>query len=49
MIYAYQLLARLRHLTLLGYQNGEYVFIGTLKQWQAIDDEEEKILAQKYA
>jgi hypothetical protein len=36
---AYQLLARLRYLTLAGYEDGEYQFIGTSKDWSLVEKE----------
>lgn len=48
MIYAYELLAKLRHLTLSGYENGRYEFIGKDEQWAKVDKEMEEILKQKY-
>lgn len=41
---AYQLLARLNLLTLCGYVDGEYEWIGTDSQWRKIDSEEARIL-----
>jgi hypothetical protein len=43
---AYQLLARLNLLTLAGYENGEYIWIGTDKKWNMIDSEEARLLRQ---
>lgn len=45
MIYtAYELLAKLRILTLWGQEDGELVWAGTDKQWKALKFEEESIL-----
>lgn len=44
---AYQLLARLNILTLCGYSNGEYEWIGTDSQWRMIDSEEAGIIRLK--
>lgn len=35
----YKLRAYLKHLTLSGYTDGEYEWIGTSKQWSAVQDE----------
>ena len=36
---AYELLAHLRYLTLAGYEDGEYVWIGNRKDWERMSDE----------
>lgn len=41
---AYELLAKLRYLTLVGYEDGEYVWVGTNKKWEMAEWEEECIL-----
>lgn len=38
------LLAYLRCLTLVGYEDGQYQWIGTDKQWKSLQNEEESIL-----
>ena len=43
---AYQLLARLRLLTLSGFKDGEFEWIGTDKTWKSIEAEEQKILEE---
>lgn len=43
-MYAYELLPRLRHLTLVGQdEDGALEFLGTFKQWQTVAKEEEKL------
>lgn len=45
MIYtAYSLLARLRYLTLAGYEDGQLVWIGKDKDWNGVEYEERSIL-----
>lgn len=41
---AYKLLAKLRLLSLAGYENGELLWIGTSKKWDELATEEEDIL-----
>ena len=41
---AYTLLAKLRCLTLAGFENGDYLWIGSDKQWKLSQLEEECIL-----
>ena len=43
-MYAFQLLAKLRLLTLAGANNGQLEWIGTTEQWNKVDLEEEAIL-----
>lgn len=41
---AYELLAKLRYLTLAGYEDGNLIWIGTTEQWNDVRFEEESIL-----
>ena len=41
---AYQLLAKLRVLSLAGFENGQFIWVGTDKQWDDVKYEEESIL-----
>lgn len=42
---AYELLSKLRCLTLVGYSNGDYEWCGTDSQWREVQKEEDRILA----
>jgi len=44
---AYQLLAKLRCLTLAGYEDGQYVWIGKDKDWSKVEYEEESIMRDR--
>jgi len=45
MVYnAYELLAKLRLLTFIGYEDGELIWAGTHTQWNKLGYEEESIL-----
>jgi len=41
---AFSLLAKLRLLTLVGYENNELIWCGTSKKWDELKTEEESIL-----
>lgn len=41
---AYELLAKLRCLTLIGYEDGELLWVGNDEQWKKLSWEEEAIL-----
>ena len=43
-MYAYQLLAKLRLLTLAGYEDGEFIWLGKDTAWRQLAIEEEDIL-----
>lgn len=36
---AYELLAHLRYLTLAGYEDGEYVWMGNRQDWNRVENE----------
>lgn len=42
--YAYELLAKLRHLTLTGYEDGYFEWVGTNEAWNKVKAEEDLIL-----
>lgn len=43
-MYNYEIMPKLRHLTLTGYENGEYIFVGKNPEWDEAETEEYKLL-----
>lgn len=43
---AYELLSKLKYLTLAGYEDGNYLWVGTSYQWQMAKSEELQFLTQ---